>query len=257
MVNQIKADFYKLSRSKVFWFTQIALLIFVALCIYNGVFIQSGYGDAERERVSQYFSEVKRTGCTSIQVLLNMGRMVIYIMFPIFKLMIGNELTSQTYKNILSTGQSRKRYLLTKYIEFSIVVLIEFLVYLLSGFFIGTCLHGIGQLNESILQIIAGFLLVYFSMIIFFAMMMLVLYLSFSNVAALLFGVFYSIITLFLLNPSLHLDGIKYFNFWNWSSFLPIDFLTFYDLGWMIFSGSLVLFLSISGSVAIFRKKDL
>lgn len=258
MINMLKADLYRVFRSKSFWVTQMIMVVIVVLSVYYSSVMKFGVEVNDSSVIDE--AEAARnlwTGCYSIQALMGMAIILTYVTMPIFKIVVGNDLSKQTYKNIISIGISRKAYLFSKYLVFLVASFMQFVFYYVSGFLVGTIINGVGQFEVPISEISWSFILGYFELQALYALMMLILYLSFSNVAAILFGVLYPF---FLSIPAIILpesSWLRYLNFGELVTYIPVSSFSTQEWVQLIVPMVVAIIIGLIGSVLIFRKKEL
>lgn len=259
MINMLKADLYRIFRSKSFWITQIILVVIVVLSVYFSAVteFEVSVGVEEGAQVANDFSKVAWTGCFSIQALMQMSSILAFVMMPIFKIIVGNDLSKEAYKNIIPIGISRTAYLSSKYVVFLVVSLLQFVFYYLSGFLVGTVINGVGQFVVPINEVVWSFFLSYCEFQALYALMMLVLYLSFSNVAAILFGILYPMLISIPVIVFPEATWLNNFNFGELITYIPVSSFSTQDWIQLIVPVIAAIVIGIAGSVIIFKKKEL
>lgn len=106
MLNFIRADLYRLSRSKSFWITEGIILLLVILSVVSNGSVGVTLGDSTQTAGGL----TEMTGFLAIQTSLS--SMLLYYSLPLVMQVLGSEYTKGTMKNIITVGVSKPAYLL-------------------------------------------------------------------------------------------------------------------------------------------------
>ncbi|MFR3287206.1 MAG: hypothetical protein ACLTQU_07885 [Enterococcus casseliflavus] len=95
MLNFIRADLYRLSKSKSFWITEGIILLLVILAVVSNGDVGVTLGDSTQTTGSL----AEMTGFLAIQTSLS--SMLLYYSLPLVMQVLGSEYTKGTMKNTL------------------------------------------------------------------------------------------------------------------------------------------------------------
>jgi len=141
MINLIRAEFYRILRSRSFWVTFMVFLALIAAIGLSG--LAGSIGVATSETIATAESIVK-SGSSFQLASLQSGDTLLYFFLALITSIIAYDFTGQTAKNVLLRGTSRTSYYLSKLIVVSIICLAYVLVYSTLPFIIGTLMYGAG-----------------------------------------------------------------------------------------------------------------
>lgn len=215
MFNIIRADFYRILHSKIFYLTQIALFVMVLVNVSSHTTFLAGIQSDDFMNVVHNIERSSWTGATALVGTSLMAGALIYFYLPLFILSIGYDLTHGTIKNLISSGFSRQIIFVSKYITFLILSAAEYLFYFVLAFSIASISSGIGVFKENFLySFLQSMGIQFLSLQAIFAVTILILYVSRSNVAAVIatvsFPVLLSTVSVLLFPKS---KIIQYFDF--------------------------------------------
>ena len=148
MLNMIRADFYRLSKTRGFWITQIVIVVFLLITISSGSIggITIGPQDGVNQLESMY--SIKWDGVTAVSAVQYMAaNTFLYFILPLLVFVIGNDFSKETYKNILTVGVSRNKYFLSKITSFIIVLTCQLTIIYMISFITGSVLNGTGDVT--------------------------------------------------------------------------------------------------------------
>lgn len=185
MLNFIRADLYRLSKSKSFWITEGIILLLVILAVVSNGDVGVTLGDSTQTTGSL----AEMTGFLAIQTSLS--SMLLYYSLPLVMQVLGSEYTKGTMKNIITVGVSKSAYLFGKFLVYALVLVLQILAICLVSFIAGTIIGGVGfedisQL-ENLLYYFAGFVLILLATSSF---ALLVLYLTKNTAVSVLATIF-------------------------------------------------------------------
>lgn len=216
MLATLRADFYRLFKTKGFWIAQGFIITFIFVSISGQSIGSIGVEDSISSEQTQEAFSIAWTGVTSVNAMSYMMSFFFYCMLPLLVIIVGHDFTKQTYKNILTVGISRTKYFFSQYISFLMIILLQvFYVYIVS-FLTGTLFYGAGEdlnLNQVKEWLFVG--AVQFLMITaIMTLSCLVIYLTKNNVLAILSAILFPIFVT-LANIFFSLDFIQFFDFQN------------------------------------------
>lgn len=146
MFHTIKADFYRLLRSKGFWITEGLLLINVALASVLGIVGQ--VATSSSETAPPVYEASSWTGFGSLVNLSSNLSITTIFTLIILSLLIGVDFSQKLYKNSLTAGISRLEYFLSKTFVLIVVSFAQLILAYLLAFCFGSLAHGIGTMPD-------------------------------------------------------------------------------------------------------------
>lgn len=258
MSNIIRADFYRIRHSKMFYMTQIAMFMILLVSILSHTTLQAGMQSDEFMSMIQKIEKRHWTGSDGLLASSLMAGLLVYLYIPLFNLSLGFELTRGTIKNVISIGTSRWIFFISKYVVFLLISVFEYILYYILSFGISSLHSGVGTFsNLFFLKFIQSVGIQFISLQTIFIITLLVLYTFQSNIATLLVTVILptllSTVSVILfprvnINKYLDFQGNINSTFLNmpqyfWIKVLVVDFI-------IIVIGGLI-------SYIIFKKRDL
>lgn len=258
MLNLIRADIYRLFRSKGFYIMLGLLVGYILLSV-----LSEGYGTSG-VKLDEIIAMQKESGAaewTGRNTLITMSMQVsflLYALLPVFVLTTGFDLSRQTYKNLLTAGVSRGKFFFSKYLAFLVMTLLLFVIYYGLSFTAATVKSGMGTIDSDFIEELLRTIGIQFLCIQGnFAFALFILFLSFSNIAAVLTGIFVPIITSILLLLLPKIDAIRYFAFqFNidgaWMAKMPEHY-------WVKVAGASLVTIAVCclGAYHVLKQKDL
>lgn len=130
MLNIIRADIYRLVRSKSIYITAGVLIIYVSLL----VFTEGTIGVAANIAVKAEDAVVENAGLSTLTKLLESTNNLIYFLLPIFLSVSATMFSCGTVKNDIASGISRTKLYFSKLILCSILCAAIMILYVFSGF---------------------------------------------------------------------------------------------------------------------------
>lgn len=217
MLNTIRADFYRLFRSKSFYITQlISLLIVVGSILAQkiGTVMEVTKNDSSAAPSALGQEDLVWTGVQSLQNLSIMSALVVYFCIALFVITIGYDLSRGMLKNMLTSGISRERFFVSKYIVFLLVTGFQFILYYGSAFVTGTLLHGVGDFSLDFLKdFLTGVGLQFLFLQAIFAIGICILYFTFTTVWAVLSIIVIPLVITIVSVLSSAFNWVTYFDF--------------------------------------------
>ncbi|MFB5509067.1 ABC transporter permease [Enterococcus casseliflavus] len=185
MLNFIRADLYRLSKSKSFWITEGIILLLVILSVVSNGSVGVTLGDSTQ--TSGGLTEM--TGFLAIQTSLS--SMLLYYSLPLVMQVLGSEYTKGTMKNIITVGVSKPAYLVGKFLVYALVLVLQIVAICVVSFVAGTVIGGIGYNDlsqiENLLYYFVSFVLILLATSSF---AVLVLYLTKNTAVSVLATIF-------------------------------------------------------------------
>jgi ABC-2 type transport system permease protein len=258
MINTIRADFFRLFRSKGFYITQLLLIALVALSILTKSLGSSGMS---LEQLTAFQINLQDATWNSYQTVIAMSTMAAFLMYfclPLFVMVLGYDLTKKTYKNQLAVGISRKEFFLSKYIIFLLVSALQFLFYYFFTFVTAGIRYGFGTAPDHFwLDFLRMILIQFIAFQAIFAIGLFFLLLTFSNVAAIIAVIVGGLVTGIFTAIFPKADWLKYLDFQSnlnlaWLQEMP-------DHYWFkaIVTACLFSVIVLLAAYQLFRKRDL
>lgn len=185
LFNIIRADFYRIMHSKLFYLIQVVLFLLLLIAVLSHTTFLAGI---QPERFMKLVHEVELGRWTGAKALVGaslMAASLIYFYLPILMLSIGHDLTHGTINNLITTGTSRKVFFLSKYLGFIFLSFIEYAIYYIFAFGIASFHSGVGHFEEGFIFFFVQSMIVQFlSLQAIFIITILVLYITRSNAIA-------------------------------------------------------------------------
>lgn len=253
MLNFIRADLYRLSKSKSFWITEGIILLLVILAVVSNGDVGVTLGDSTQTTGSL----AEMTGFLAIQTSLS--SMLLYYSLPLVMQVLGSEYTKGTMKNIITVGVSKPAYLFGKFLVYALVLVLQILAICLVSFVAGTIIGGTGfedisQL-ENLLYYFAGFVLILLATSSF---ALLVLYLTKNTAVSVLATIF---IPMGFAIARFSLPTWKFLEYLDFQGGLEMVTMTTFKTWEMvrpIFVGSLIsLLLCLLAAHLVFKRQEL
>lgn len=253
MLNFIRADLYRLSRSKSFWITEGIILLLVILSVVSNGSVGVTLGDSTQ--TAGRLTEM--TGFLAIQTSLS--SMLLYYSLPLVMQVLGSEYTKGTMKNIITVGVSKPAYLFGKFLVYTLVLVLQIVAICLVSFVAGTVIGGIGYNDlsqiENLLYYFVSFVLILLATSSF---AVLVLYLTKNTAVSVLATIF---IPMAFAIARISLPNWKFLQYLDFQGGLEMVTMTTFQT-WEtvqpIFLGSLIsLLLCLLAAHLVFKRQEL
>lgn len=253
MLNFIRADLYRLSRSKSFWITEGIILLLVILSVVSNGSVGVTLGDSTQ--TAGRLTEM--TGFLAIQTSLS--SMLLYYSLPLVMQVLGSEYTKGTMKNIITVGVSKPAYLFGKFLVYTLVLVLQIVAICLVSFVAGTVIGGIGYNDlsqiENLLYYFVSFVLILLATSSF---AVLVLYLTKNTAVSVLATIF---IPMAFAIARISLPNWKFLEYLDFQVGLEMVTMTTFQT-WEtvqpIFLGSLIsLLLCLLAAHLVFKRQEL
>ena len=144
MLNLIRADLYRILRSKALWITFSVLVVFVVASGMTGVI----------GTIGMYNSALEDLNTLKSGSMLQLGQMaagddLFYFFLPILVVVVTTDFTNGTVKNTLGKGCSRVTYYCSKLILSMVVCSVFVVMFNTFPLLVGTLLYGLGDYFET------------------------------------------------------------------------------------------------------------
>lgn len=256
MINQLRADTYRLSHSVGFYLTLLVVIGYSGLITktktIGGIMVNAN------ETALNRLSQANWTLLDGIRGLTISASMLMYIILGLFVITIGYEFSQHTYKNTLTSGISRFQFILAKYIILLISVFITILIYFLTviitsltiGRTLGTSWSHLLGTTLLTATTIAFFISVVFSMAI------LILVITNSTVISAVFIVLFplAVTTIHMLASW---NWLKYIDFFGASNEISLGNLSISQFGPYLLTCGIILVTCVAVSLLAIREKEL
>ncbi|MEB5918362.1 ABC transporter permease [Enterococcus innesii] len=253
MLNFIRADLYRLSRSKSFWITEGIILLLVILSVVSNGSVGVTLGDSTQTAGGL----TEMTGFLAIQTSLS--SMLLYYSLPLVMQVLGSEYTKGTMKNIITVGVSKPAYLFGKFLVYALVLVLQIVAICVVSFVAGTVIGGIGYNDlsqiENLLYYFVSFVLILLATSSF---AVLVLYLTKNTAVSVLATIF---IPMAFAIARISLPNWKFLEYLDFQGGLEMVTMTTFQT-WEtvqpIFIGSLIsLLLCLLAAQLVFKRQEL
>ncbi|AUI71298.1 ABC transporter permease [Companilactobacillus alimentarius] len=255
MLNQLRADFYRLSHTMGIYLTLLVTIIYSAIITGKeliGGIIVSDYSMKELNSIKVWSLKDGINASTLSSSLL------VYIFIGIFVMTIGYEFSQKTYKNTLVSGITRTQFIVSKYLIMLINIFAFSLIYFFTSIVTGMTLsRSVGTSWSSLLTMIfKTSLVIAFFISVIFELAILVLLLTSSIVTGSVFIVAFPILVATLHNIA-DWSWLKYFDFFSVALKISLKLIPNNQL-WNYISISLVVVLiTMVLSVVVIRNKEM
>lgn len=214
MFNMIRGDAYQLRHSRGFYITEFLLIALVLSSVLTGALGTIGVSTESLQTFQVQGTSTSWNAVKAIKLMTSMASFLIYLILPLFIMTTGFDFSHYSYKNLLSSGMTRLNYFVSKYAVFIAIVLLQFIifyntVYLSAGFKNTFSILTISFVTR-LLQTVALQLLL---MIAIFSVSILVLFTTFSTIAAVITAIIVPILTQIIHSIFIKTEWIKYFDF--------------------------------------------
>lgn len=253
MLNFIRADLYRLSRSKSFWITEGIILLLVILSVVSNGSVGVTLGDSTQTAGGL----TEMTGFLAIQTSLS--SMLLYYSLPLVMQVLGSEYTKGTMKNIITVGFSKPAYLFGEFLVYALVLVLQIVAICVVSFVAGTVIGGIGYNDlsqiENLLYYFVSFVLILLATSSF---AVLVLYLTKNTAVSVLATIF---IPMAFAIARISLPNWKFLEYLDFQGGLEMVTMTTFQT-WEtvqpIFIGSLIsLLLCLLAAQLVFKRQEL
>ena len=185
MMDFIRADFYRLMRSKGFWITEFLLFCVIFSATFFQANIHFGANISRNAAASQSLG--KLTGLQALDYFAGNTDSLLFFTIIIISMVLGVDLSRKLYKNCLSYGISKLSYYFSKFFVCVSIAAFHFLLILSISFMTASLSNGIGSAPSHFWSQLGAALFVHFlCTIAWIAIISFVLYASHSIVSSFL-----------------------------------------------------------------------
>ena len=259
MLNTLRADFYRLFRTKGFYIIQIVLIFVVFLSVATETIGSNGLQIDELSQLQIAIDELTWTAAHVIPAMSMMSSFLFYFCLPLLTLTIGYDLIHSTNKNLLTSGVSRLNFFVSKYLVFVVVSTCQLFFYYAVAFLTASIKNGIGEFGDGFMtNFLRTFSIQALSLQAVFAVAIWVLYLLFSNVGAVITVIIFPLIISIL---QMLFQNVSFLNYIGFQSNMETAWIA--AIGpehyWLKVAVSCILFilLMLTISYQVFRRKNL
>lgn len=204
MIHTIRADFYRLFRSKGFWITEFILF---ALMLMGATIGATGHLMSVNTTPE---TEFPTKGWDGVQALINAssnGSNLVFLCIVLTCLVLGVDLIGKLYKNSLTVGVSRTEFFLAKSFVLASIALLQLIASLVIAFIPSTLLNGLGTMPDGfITNLLLTISLQFLCLLAWLSIVSFILYVSHSYLAVF---IGYLVSSILLSMPMLIFPNIK------------------------------------------------
>ncbi|MGL4697389.1 ABC transporter permease [Enterococcus larvae] len=254
MIRLMKADIYRLLRTKGFYITMILMVAYAVLIVSSQSVGSVGVNMSDTLDASTIQWNLKM----AVQYTSFSSAFLVYFLIGLFVILFGYEFSQRTYKNSLTAGVSRRTFVLSKYLIQLLFFLLATLLYFGGAVVTAYFKYGLGDTdlapflwNTLVLSI--GVSLV---ISVIFSLASFVLVSSNSLVLASIFVVVYPM-AIQIIAMMINADGLKYFDFFGLVQQIGLGTLSGKELLPYTIISLITIALSLAGSALVIRQKEL
>lgn len=256
VINQLRADAYRLTRSTGFYIMLVLVVSYNALITKTKWF--GGIVGNVSEKASDHLTHTSWSMIDGVQGSTISAGLLMYVLMGLFVIIIGYEFSQQTYKNTLISGISRLQFILSKYVAMLISILMTIAVYfittivtsLIFGRRVGTSWIHLLSVGSSATIAITFFISIVFSMAI--------LLLMFTN--SVIISSFFIVIfpvAVMILHTRANWKWLKYIDFFSASNRISLGNMSIVEFSPYVLTCGIILIVCIGLSLLIIREKEL
>lgn len=254
MIRLIKADIYRLLRTKGFYITMILMMAYAALIVLSQSVGSVGVNMEDKVDIGAVQWNLK----IAVQYVSFSSAFLVYFLIGLFVILFGYEFSQRTYKNSLTAGVSRMTFVLSKYLIQLLFFFVATVLYYGGAVVIASIKYGFGDtalapfLWDTLIMAIGVSLIIS----VIFSLASLILVSSNSLVLASVFVVVYPMaIQIFALITKF--EGLKYLDFFGLVQQIGVGALSVNELFPYAAVSLALIVLSLAGSALIIRQKEL
>ncbi|BDR54959.1 ABC transporter [Bombiscardovia apis] len=258
MINQMRADLYRQSRTKGLY---ILLALTIALSVLITASKQVGGVMVTDEDLGKQMTEMTQmswSALTGVKAMTMSSSLLMYFYIGLFVIVVGYEFSQKTYKNTLISGISRLQFIAAKYVVLLVDLLVLSAIYYAASIITSLIAgRGIGEswgtlLSDTAVMTIA----IAFFMSVIFSLAIILLMATGSTIIPAVFVIIWPI-AVAMLTFFAHWSWLKYVDFVTVAQNVSLSIITSSQL-WPYIGVSLgILALTIVGSALIIRNKEL
>lgn len=256
MINQIRADMYRLTHSWGFYIT-LGLVVAYSFLITKSKSVGGIMVNGNQDALAR-LSRENWTVLDGIRGTTMSSSVLMYVLIGLFVIIIGYEFSQQTYKNTLISGISRFQFITAKYVMLLISILITIAAYfatviavsLILGRHVGTSWAHLMSTTGITTITVAFFISIVFSI----AILTLIVTNSvvISSILIVIFPLAVATIHIFA-----DWNWLKYIDFFSVSNDVSLGKLTISQFGPYLLTCAIILVVCIGVSLLTIREKEL
>lgn len=257
MIRLMKADTYRLLRTKGFYITLIGTILFSITNVWSQSIGSVGVSTSTGKDILQT-SNLHWNLKLAVQFSTFSSAFLVYFLIGIFVILFGYEFTQKTYKNSLTSGVSRLTFIISKYLIQVLAFTFISLAFYTSAIVTAYVKYGIGTTKmgpfiwETLLLAVGASLLIS----VVFSLAAILLTATQSTVISAVFIVIYPL-CIQLLSLMTKADFLKYFDFFGTVQLIGLGEIKGTDLIPYITVSFLTILISLISSTLIIRNKEL
>jgi len=255
MLNQLRTDFYRLSRS---WGIYITLAVTIAYSIVIIVNNTVGGIMVTSDSMKSLDSNSVWTLKDGLNASTLSSSLLMYLFIAIFVITIGYEFSQKTYKNTLVSGITRFQFIISKYLMILLNIFVMTLVYFFTAIISGVITgRKVGMSWGSLLtQTLNHSIVIAFFISIVFGIAILILLATSSVVISSIFIVIFPVI-ISVLNNIVQWTWLKYIDFFTAAVKISLKLIPNSQLWNYVWVSLIILFVTMFLSIVIIRNKEL
>lgn len=253
MIRLMKADAYRLTKTKGVWIIILAAIVMATMVIQGEAFGSVGVSIDPDQTVNLSWNLLN-----SIQYAVSSSAFLLYFLIGVLVIILGYEFSQNTYKNTLVSGASRLSFVLAKYLTQLVTIFLVTLAYFAATGLNAYAKYGMGDTT------IGAFLKEMFFMTLVLSFLISVVF-SFANCLLLLThstiigGVFVVAYSMFIqiIGYLIDWDGLKYLDFLSTAQQISLGAIKGEELiPYLVISAVLIVLSTIVGTLII-RQQEL
>lgn len=145
MIKLLRSDIYRVLHSKTIYITIVAMLGIATISMMSQTIIVSGMIDPDMQKVIE---STKHWGMSEAIIACTMG-LSAYSWFniPMYTIIIGQEFSQGTYKNVFFSGISRREFVTSKLLLMMITIISLFIILFGYVAILGYIKNGLGNIS--------------------------------------------------------------------------------------------------------------
>ncbi len=145
MIKLMKADLYRLLRSKGMYISIGLMILYLTISILSQAQGSIGINTAETMNAISGDQQVTWTGMVTIRKMLGNILILEYFLLIYVVIISGSDFSMSTYKNVLSVGMSRQKYYISKLLLIACVSFLVGTLYYAYSFGLASLINGVGE----------------------------------------------------------------------------------------------------------------
>lgn len=256
VINQLRADAYRLTRLTGFYLTLLLVIGYSAL-ITKTKSVGGIMADAN-ENVLHHLAHSNWSIIDGIRGLTMSASVLMYVLMGLFVIIIGYEFSQQTYKNTLISGISRFQFILAKYVMLLLTILVNITIYFLTVIVTSLVLNRkLGTSWGHLLQTASiTTVTVAFFISIVFSIAILILMLTSSVIISSIFIVIFPL-AISMFHVDANWNWLTYVDFFGASNKVAMGTLSPSQFGPYILTCGIILVICIGFSLLAIQEKEL